>query len=270
MEIEAFAKRVLFSETLKEKLKKIDLPITDNSPGLALVVDEPGRPANLKFAAPRKAPAMPKPSSFQENSCLATAHHIMANHELQALEVMARVLLEFPDTPTEFRHGMINIMHDEQRHTLLHSNLSASLGIPFGELPVNCYIWKKSAVFENILDYLACLPLVFEGCNLDHTLEFENYFTNVDASQSAKIMRTIHNDEIQHVAFGWHWLNELKPPELSMWDAWVTHLKWPLRPSKAAGNNFNLQPRLDAGMTMEFVERLQQAIENDEEIGPRI
>ena len=241
MEIRAFAKRVLLSETLEEKLLKIDLPITDHSPGEALEVDEPTRPSNLQFAAPRKAPAMPKPNRFNDDRCLATAHHIMANHELQALEVMAQVLLAYPDAPAEFRLGMVKIMHDEQRHTLLHANRAATLGISFGELPVNCYIWKKSLVFENVLDYLACLPLVFEGCNLDHTLEFENYFMEVDASPSAKIMRTIHNDEIRHVAFGWHWLNELKPKEMSMWDAWMTHLKWPLRPAKAVGDNFNLQ-----------------------------
>ena len=85
-------------------------------------------------------------------------------------------MLAFPDAPTQFRLGLAQVMADEQRHTRMHADQAASLGIRFGELPVNCYIWKKSQQFQSILDYLAGLPLTFEGRNLDHTLEFESYF----------------------------------------------------------------------------------------------
>ena len=94
----------------------------------------------------------------------------MANHELQALEVMARVALQFPDAPTEFRLGLAKIMQDEQRHTRMHIERAVMLGLRFGDLPVNSYIWQKSSEFECVLDYLATLPLLFEGANLDHTL----------------------------------------------------------------------------------------------------
>ena len=89
---------------------------------------------------------------------------------------MAFVLLAFPDAPSEFRRGLIRIMGDEQRHTRLHVERAAELGIQFGELPVNGYIWAKAQQFESLLDYLAGLPLTFEGCNLDHTLELEQSF----------------------------------------------------------------------------------------------
>ncbi len=257
MEIREFADRVLFSESLDQKLERIAVPITDERPGEALRIDEPVRPDDLKFAAPRTAPPMPKPRAFENAQKRAVAHHIMANHELQALEVMALVLRAFPEAPADFRRGLVTIMGDEQRHTRMHVERAAALGLRFGELPVNCYIWKKALAYESVMDYLAGLPLTFEGRNLDHTLEFDEYFQQAGDERSAALMRVIHRDEIEHVAFGLEWLRKLKPPEQSDWDAYQSHLKWPMRPSKSKGDRFDRESRLAAGMTDEFVDRLE-------------
>ena len=181
----------------------------------------------------------------------------MANHELQALEVMAWVLVAFPDAPADFRRGMIDVMADEQRHTRLHVERAAALGLRFGELPVNSYIWQKAQQFDSVLDYVASLPLVFEGANLDHTLEFAEYFEQAGDEQSAAIMRAIHHDEIRHVAFGLEWLRNLKPPEQSDWEAFQSHLKWPLRAEKARGDIFQRAAHRAAGMSDEFIDRLE-------------
>jgi len=262
MEIRAFAERILFSDSLNEKLERPDANLTDNIPGEAVFVKEPVRPANLQFAAPRTAPSMPAPAAFRDHEKLAIAHHIMANHELQAFEVMAFVLLAFPDAPAGFRMGMTEIIFDEQRHTRMHMERSAAQGLQFGDLPVNCYIWKKAQSFGSVSDYLAGLPLVFEGRNLDHTCEFEEYFLAVGNQKSAAVMRMIHKDEIEHVKFGIEWLRRLKPEGQSDWDAWTSHLHWPLRPQIAKGDTFNREARLAAGMTPEFVDQLE-ALAND-------
>ena len=183
----------------------------------------------------------------------------MANHELQALEVMALVLCAFPEAPHEFRRGLTNVMSDEQRHTRMHVERAAALGLQFGDLPVNCYIWKKALAFESVLDYLAGLPLTFEGRNLDHTLEFETYFREAGDERSAALMHVIHKDEIGHVAFGMEWLRRLKPSEQSDWEAYESHLHWPLKPAKARGDTFHVGPRAAAGMTGDFIERLKRA-----------
>ena len=264
MELRTFAEIVLFSETLEEKLVRVREKFTDDNPGEARRIVEPTRPENLKFAPRRAAPSMPHPSTFSDLRKRAIAHHILANHELQALEVMAWVLLSFPDAPTEFRHGLATVMFDEQRHTRMHADQAADLGIAFGELPVNCYIWKKAQQFESVLDYLAGLPLTFEGRNLDHTLEFEDYFEKAGDSKSAGIMKAIHRDEIHHVAFGLKWLRLLKPADQTDWDAYVAHLHWPLRPDKSIGDTFNVEPRIAAGMTPEFINRLRENRVDDE------
>ena len=263
MEVRAFAEQVLFSESLEEKLRPASGDFTDKLPGEAVDVREPARSDDLKFAPRRMAASMPKPGAFKDATRRATAHHILANHELQALEVMARVALLFPDAPTEFRIGLCKIMQDEQRHTRMHAERAAMLGVEFGSLPVNSYIWKKSLDFKSVLNYIATLPLVFEGCNLDHTLEFAAYFEAVGDDRSAALLRVIHRDEIEHVAFGMEWLRKLKPAGQSDWDAFCEHLEWPLRPVKAKGDTFQVEARRQAGLSDEFIEKLKLATEDD-------
>ena len=258
MEIRTFAETILRSDSLAEKLQRPEGTLTDNDPGEIWRPLEPVRPSNLQFAPPRAAPSMPKPGGLKRPDRRAIAHHIMANHELQALEVMAFVLVAFPDAPAEFRSGMVDIMFDEQRHTRMHMVRAAELGLEFGDKPVNCYIWKKAQDFHCVLDYVAGLPMVFEGANLDHTCEFEDYFNRANDAKSAAMMRAIHKDEIEHVAFGFHWLRELAPEGEDAWDTWMKHLHYPLRPSKSKGERFNRAARKAAGMPEEFIDRLAE------------
>jgi uncharacterized ferritin-like protein (DUF455 family) len=170
--------------------------------------------------------------------------------------VMAFTLLAFPDAPPEFRLGMVRIMGDEQRHTRMHIERAAMLDLQFGDVPVNGYFWEKALQFNSVMDYVAGLPLTFEGGNLDHTLEFAEAFESVGDSRGAALMRVIHRDEIEHVRFGLDWLRALKPAEQTEWEAYTSHLHWPLRAEKAKGKTFHREPRLAAGMTAEFLEEL--------------
>ncbi|WP_437201395.1 ferritin-like domain-containing protein [Planctomicrobium sp. SH664] len=257
MEIREFAEQVLLSAEIDTKLTSPPWPLTDHEPGAPRRFPEPVRPANLQFAPRRTAPALPSPESLKAEGKRAIAHHIMANHELQALEVMAWTLLAFPESPAEFRQGVSRIMLDEQRHTRMHMERAARLGVTFGSLPVNCYIWKKALSFTSVLDYLAGLPLVFEGANLDHTLELATAFSAAGDERSAALMRVIHRDEIEHVRFGIHWLRTLKPDGLSDWEAFERHLHWPLRPAKSRGRQFQRDARKAAGLDDDFIRRLE-------------
>lgn len=265
MEIRKFAEQILQSEQLERKTARISEPFTDTAPGEPLLTAIPARTTSLKFAARRTAPAMPKADALKDPARRAIAHHIMANHELQALEVMARVLLAFPDAAPEFRAGMARIMTDEQRHTRMHVQRAAELGVNFGDYPVNGWIWQKALEYQTELQYLAGLPLVFEGANLDHTVEFESYFRDAGDRRSAAIMRSIHRDEIRHVEFGIQWLRRLKPREQSDWEAWQSNLHWPIRPSRARGVLFQRDARLAAGMSLDFIDQLQSWNDSDTE-----
>jgi uncharacterized ferritin-like protein (DUF455 family) len=71
-------------------------------------------------------------------------------------------------------------------------------------------------------------------------------------------MRAIHHDEIEHVGFGWRWLRALKDPGQSEWEAYQAHLHWPLRPDKSRGKTFHRVPRQAAGLSDEFIDRLEE------------
>lgn len=268
MELREFASSVLLSEDLESKVLRPQKSLTDEHPGERLMVRTPARPECLKFAQRRTAPAMPKAAALHVAEKRAIAHHIMANHELQALEVMAMVVLAFPKAPAEFRAGLGEIMKDEQRHTRLHAQRASELGLGFGDLPVNGYIWTKALEYSTVLEYVCGLPLVFEGGNLDHTVEFEQYFVDAGDRRSAAIMRAIHRDEIRHVEFGIDWLRRLKPAGMDDFSAWEQHLQWPLRPSKARGKLFQAEARRAAGMTDDFIDRLRDWSEDGEDGGP--
>jgi uncharacterized ferritin-like protein (DUF455 family) len=265
MEFHDFARRILESPSIEAKLVPLGTSGSDSAPGFPERPALPARPPELVFCGRRESPPMPRPEMFVDPRRRGIAHHIMANHELQALEVMAFVVLAFPEAPSEFRRGLVRIMADEQRHTRLHIDRLRELGMRFGEIPVNGYFWNKAQQFRSLLDYLAGLPLTFEGCNLDHTLEFETWFSQAGDERSVGVMRAIHRDEIQHVAFGWNWLRILKPPELSDWEAYTAHLQWPLRPEKSRGRTFHRDPRLAAGMSAEFIAKLEALGEGGEE-----
>ena len=258
MSIREFAERVLESELLEQKLAAPGEGLDDTNPGPARFPRWPGRPPELTIAPRRTTPRMPAPGGLQRIEARATAHHIMANHELQALEVMGMVLCAFPDAPAEFRKGLVEVMADEQRHTRMHIERASACGIEFGQLPVNGYIWKKAQAFTCPLDYLAGMSLVFEGANLDHTLAFAEAFEQAGDLRGAAVLRTIHKDEIRHVRFGIEWLKRLKPEGTSDWDAFSDHLHWPLRPSKARGEVFQRDARIEAGLDPDFVDRLEE------------
>ena len=265
MELSDFASVVLLSDSLDRKLDRPESPFTDEQPGPVRRIEKPTRPGNLQFAARRTAPAMPKGQAFSDPTKRAVAHHIMANHELQALEVMAMVMLAFPGAPADFRMGLADIMLDEQRHTKLHARRAEELGAPFGSLPVNSYIWTKATEYASVLEYLAGLPLVFEGANLDHTVEFEEYYLQHGDERGAAIMKAIHRDEIRHVAFGIEWLRKMKDPSQTDFDAWQTALHWPIRPLHAKGELFQTEARLAAGMDEEFLQQLQDWRDDENE-----
>jgi uncharacterized ferritin-like protein (DUF455 family) len=145
----------------------------------------------------------------------------------------------------------------------MHVQRCEELGSGFGDLPVNSWIWRKALEYQSTLEYVAGLPLVFEGANLDHTAEFEAWFRAAGDFRSAAIMRSIHRDEIRHVQFGLIWLKRFKPQDQSDWDAWTNALHWPLRPSKARGGIFQREARLQAGLAEDFIDRLEAYQEED-------
>src|SRR5262245_46075938 len=138
MELRLFAERILFGSTLEEKLRRPG-PLTDEAPGRPIVAPgSPERPSGLRFkpahSGKAEFPGMHRLEREEERGRLL---HFFANHELLATELMALVLLRFPEAPPAFRQGVARTLQDEQMHTRLYLSRMEECGIRFGEMPVS-------------------------------------------------------------------------------------------------------------------------------------
>ena len=257
MELREFAERVLFATSLEEKLQTPDV-ITDEQPGSAIVTPvAPGRPRELNFKATGTARGeFPGTRHLERADERGRLLHFFANHELLATELMALVLLKFPDAPAAFRKGVYETLKDEQEHTRLYMERMKSCGIEFGAIPVSGYFWRAVSGMESPMDYIAGLSLTFEQANLDFARHFSTCFGEVGDADSANLLQKIYRDEIGHVAYGLKWFRRWKNPSESDWDAFCRQLRFPLSPARAKGFSINIEGRRAAGIPQDFIENL--------------
>jgi len=257
MELREFAEQILFGTTLADKLVTPEV-ITDDQPGPALVTPAaPGRPQNLSFkphaTGKSEFPGLHRLEDIAERGKLL---HFFGNHELLATELMALVLLKFPDAPAAFRKGVLRTLQEEQEHTRLYIERMKSCGVEFGELPVSGYFWRCVSTMEHPIDYVSSLCLTFEQANLDFAQHFSRSFATVGDAGSAKLLEKIYRDEIGHVAYGLKWFRRWKNPAESDWDAFCRTLKYPLSPQRAKGFALNIAGRRAAGIDPNFIAEL--------------
>ena len=153
--------------------------------------------------------------------------HCFANHELLATELMALVLLRFPQAPPAFRRAVLQTLKDEQEHTRWYPARMRQCGVQFGEQPVSGYFWRAISAMETPLDYAAGLSLTFEQANLDFARFYSRGFAQAGDQESAKLLQRIYQDEIGHVACGLKWFRKWKDPSEDDWQAFQRRLKFP-------------------------------------------
>ena len=257
MELRELAEQILFATTLEDKLRCPET-ITDEQPGSAIVAPAtPGRPAGLRFKPHGSGKAdFPGPQRLEQERERGRLLHFFANHELLATELMALVLLRFPDAPAAFRKGVLQTLKDEQEHTRLYLRRMNHCGIHFGELPVSGYFWRCVSTMENPIDYVAGLCLTFEQANLDFARHFAQGFAAVGDDDTSRLLDRIYHDEIGHVAYGLKWFRRWKNPNESDWEAFCRQLKFPLSPQRAKGFAVNVEGRRAAGLDPQFIDEL--------------
>lgn len=258
MELRELAERILFATSLEEKFLSPE-SVTDERPGPALPAPPlPGRPPGLRFKESGK-PGLeaPVPRHLEREGDRGRFLHVFANHELLATELMALVLLRFPEAPRAFRRGVWQTLRDEQIHTRLYLERLRDCGVEFGEWPVSGYFWRAIAGMTDPMDYVAGLSLTFEQANLDFSREFARAFARVGDDDSARLLDRIYRDEIAHVAYGLKWFRRWKSPGESDWDAYRRTLRFPLSPRRAKGPTVNVEGRLAAGFDPTFIAELE-------------
>lgn len=270
-EIREVAERVLFGVNLDEKLSvgkhKGTAPrvVTDvvRECGVSMP-DLPGRPSELMIsergvnAGGSTVSSFPKVNRMDETAERGKMLHFLANHELLATELMALVLLKFPNAPTEFRQGVYETMREEQAHTLMYMRRMKECGMEFGELPVNDYFWRMVAPMECPMDFVSRLSLVFEQANLDYSLHYGKLFREVGDTGTAAVLDKIYQDEIGHVGHGLKWFRKWKEEGVTDWAAFKKQLHFPLTLARAKGMApFDRDGRRLAGIDAEWVDSLE-------------
>ena len=258
MELREAALTILQSPELDSKLAAPPRGLTDPRPGPPLRRGAPARPATLTIVAGKQS-KVPAIEGMPDPAQRVRILHALANHELQAVELFAWALLAFPEAPEAFRRGLLHILRDEQRHTRMYKARVEALGARFGDFPVSGYFWNKAEHLASPLDFVCAMSLTFENANLDHTVELAAAAHRAGDEKSAAVIEQVHRDEIEHVAFGWRWLQRLKAEEDSAWESYRRSLTWPLRPAKARGAAFHRRGREAAGLDPDFIHHLEDS-----------
>ncbi len=258
IQLQEFAKRVLFGTTIEDKLDYPCEEIVDTNRGDPIKTPRSlSRPKRLSLRDDNKRVDHPRASKLIDVRERGRLLHFFANHELLATELMSLALLKFPDAPKSFRAGLLNTLKEEQIHTRIYMHRMKQCGIEFGELPLSGYFWKSVSSMEDPLDYVTRLSLTFEQANLDYSREYGKIFAEVGDQSTADILERIYQDEIQHVGFGLRWFRRWKQSGKSDWEAFKEKLIFPLSPSRAKGNIYNAAGRKAAGLNRAFIEDLQ-------------
>ncbi len=259
MEIRELAEAVLFGDTLEHKLTPAGR-LTDERPGRPLKSpDAPGRPPELALDRWSETGRVPfeEVRSLERDEDRGLVLHFFANHELMAAELMALVLLKFPDAPARFRRGVARTLRDEQEHLRLYMERMAASGVAFGQIPVSDFFWRAISPMPTPLDFVTRLSLTLEQANLDYAPHYQRLFDELGDAGTAELMGRIYRDEIGHVRHGLNWFNTWRAPSQSEWESFQQALGFPLSPSRAKGIGFNREGRLQAGLPRTFVDELE-------------
>ncbi len=248
--VERWAWDFICSTRLTDKLAPVAPPTDWSHPTQAYVLATPGRPAQM-VARERKK----KTPKVQLAARRAEVLHTFLHHELQAAELMAWAILAFPSTPAAFRRGLLALCRDEIRHLQLYRDHLETLGHPFGSFPVNDWFWKRvPADNPTPAHFVARLGIAFEGANLDHGARYTAAFAAAGDKRAAEIQAQIVEEEVPHTAFALHWFEVLTGT--TAFDEWRRYLPAPISPAMARGTPLNVEARLRAGYSPEFLEAL--------------
>lgn len=262
LQMREVAERVLLAESLEEKLllaPQWGEGVVDDDRGKAVQVpDAPGRPDELKISSKELRSNFPGVNKLGDDLERGKMLHFLANHEMLAAELMALVLLKFPDAPAEYRRGVYESMREEQMHALMYLRRMKECGVSFGDLPLNDYFWKLVSPMDTPMDFVTRLNLTFEQANLDFSKHYAALFRKVGDNATAKVLEKIYLDEIKHVGHGLKWFRKWKDRGETDWNAYRKSLSFPLAPAKAKGMApFNAEGRKLAGLDQDYISRLE-------------
>jgi uncharacterized protein DUF455 len=166
----------------------------------------PAMPAEYPVNWPDEEPRFdaPPPPGGEEERVLRNLHGRIYG-ELDALELFARNVYEFPDAPWAYQAGMVKVVWDEARHTdaLMHAFLTK--GGRMGSWPVErggyVNIYKGRGPLERAILY----HRIGEARGMDSIYQDVHVYRDLDEPEIALHRDFELADEVNHVRFGVRW-----------------------------------------------------------------
>jgi len=250
--VERWAWDYVCSESLSHKLSPPPLP--PHFDGCVLThLPTPGRPRELRVSW-RKV-RTPGREALRDPKRRAQLLHTFLHHELQAAELMCWAVLAYPDTPIEFRRGLLAICSDEIRHMGAYAQHLQMLGYRVGDFDVRDWFWERAPAATRPGQFCALMGLGFEAGNLDHCERFAERFEYAGDAGAAALTRKVGDEEIAHVAFAARWFRHFEG-ELCF-SQWCQALPAPLSPMVMRGRPVNHSARRRAGFSADFLQELE-------------
>ena len=217
--------------------------------------DSPGRPQHPKLVAPADVPRRRLGSPAGRGALL----HAVAHIEFNAIDLAADMIVRFghhSDIPdmvrVNFIEDWISVCHDEARHFMMLEHRLKDIDMNYGCLTAHNGLWEAAIkTKDNFAARLAIAPMVLEARGLDVTPGMIEKMNKIGDFESADILKTIYNDEINHVAIGAKWFQKiaksnLKTPESYFHALIREYYAGRLKPP------FNIEARTLAGLKKGF------------------
>ena len=211
----------------------------------------PGRPSVLRIVT--KAA---KTRGLNSAHGRARALHTFLHHELQAAELMGWAVLAFPESPKEFRAGLVRIALDEIRHMHMYAKEIARLGHAVGDFTVRDWFWERIPRCPDAASFVAAMGLGFESANLEHTASYAARFREAGDEDGARVQELIGREEVAHVRFGARWFETFTRTSTVDFARWKAALPPPLSPLLMRGRPLHRDARRRGGQPEAFLDQL--------------
>ncbi|GAA94436.1 uncharacterized protein L969DRAFT_20367 [Mixia osmundae IAM 14324] len=228
--------------------------------GSATPPDQPPRPTTYTVVDPGKIKSRKTNSAVSRIKLL----HALASIEQWAIDLALDIVARFPmyngkPMPAAFFADFLKVAEDEAKHFSLLCERLEAMGTHYGTLPIHAALWQSAQeTSHDLISRICIIHLVHEARGLDVN---PTQIAKVAASgdeETAEVLRTIHNDEVTHVATGHRWLT------------WIcSHADPPMDPVQVFRGKvkehfwgklkapFNAEDRATAGLSPQYYESLE-------------
>jgi len=147
--------------------------------------------------------------SFDNDDGKCHLLHDLLNSEFITVERMGRIIADFPEIPWQMKMDMAHQAWDEARHAEIVQRRLEELGGHVGMFRTSCFGWEQDVNRPDPLERLALSNMTFESESCKHLRDWIAKAKKVGDTRSVQLLEFLLADEVNHVLYGTHWVDEL-------------------------------------------------------------